>query len=222
MLDTVGGAFERLGHSASPAVLAALWAVVLAKTIAAGLPVVVNRGLARPSLRGALRRLAWLAGWGLAAYGLVLAVPGLAIQAGLLHVGARADRRALPWHAYLWDPWFLVWGLLGSAGAGESSRSPGRGHISSVGEAVSIAIPRTLPTRVRSASWASNVAWFRRVTGRHPRPARYQLTFHPASEADLAALDAALDAANTKPSSTTSPTGGSPAKSSEPATSAAT
>lgn len=58
LLDTVGGAFERLGHSASPAVLAALWAVVLAKTIAAGLPVVVNRGLARGH-RCAVRSVAW-------------------------------------------------------------------------------------------------------------------------------------------------------------------
>ncbi|MHB1789022.1 MAG: DUF3995 domain-containing protein [Acidimicrobiales bacterium] len=112
LLDTVGGAFERLGHSAGPAVLVGLWAVVLAKTVAAGLPVAVNRGLGRPSLRGVLRRLAWLTGWVLAAYGLVLTVPGLAIQAGLLHAGTHADRRALAWHAYLWDPWFLVWGLL--------------------------------------------------------------------------------------------------------------
>jgi hypothetical protein len=22
------------------------------------------------------------------------------------------DHRALAWHTYLWDPWFLMWGLL--------------------------------------------------------------------------------------------------------------
>lgn len=34
------------------------------------------------------------------------------------------------------------------------------------------------------------------MTGRHPRPARYQLTFHPAIETDLTALDPdTLDAA---------------------------
>jgi hypothetical protein len=27
-------------------------------------------------------------------------------------VWATADHRALAWHAYLWDPWFLIWGLL--------------------------------------------------------------------------------------------------------------
>jgi len=26
-----------------------------------------------------------------------------------------ADHRALAWHAYLWDPWFLVWGVLVTA-----------------------------------------------------------------------------------------------------------
>jgi hypothetical protein len=28
---------------------------------------------------------------------------------------ASADHRALAWRAYLWDPWFLVWGLLVTA-----------------------------------------------------------------------------------------------------------
>jgi hypothetical protein len=115
LLDTVGGTFERLGHSPGPAVLAGLWTVALVKTVAAGLPVAVSRGIGWPLSRSAFRRLAWLAGWVLAAYGLVLTVPGLAIQAGVLHAGAHADRRALAWHAYLWDPWFLVWGLLVTA-----------------------------------------------------------------------------------------------------------
>ena len=30
-------------------------------------------------------------------------------------LGAGADHRALAWHAYLWDPWFLLWGLLVTA-----------------------------------------------------------------------------------------------------------
>lgn len=28
---------------------------------------------------------------------------------------ASAGHRALAWHPYLWDPWFLVWGLLVTA-----------------------------------------------------------------------------------------------------------
>jgi hypothetical protein len=48
----------------------------------------------------------------LTAYGLVLTVTGLLVQSGVIVSSASADHRAQRWHAYLWDPWFLVWGLL--------------------------------------------------------------------------------------------------------------
>jgi len=56
--------------------------------------------------------LAWLEAGILTLYGLVLTTAGLLVQADLLHASADADHRALAWHAYLWDPWFLIWGLL--------------------------------------------------------------------------------------------------------------
>ena len=37
---------------------------------------------------------------------------GLLVQAGVIGRSAHPDNRALEWHAYLWDPWFLIWGLL--------------------------------------------------------------------------------------------------------------
>ncbi len=46
-------------------------------------------------------------------YGLVYTAVGLLARAGVVH--ASTDPRALAWHAYLWDPWFLVWGLLVAA-----------------------------------------------------------------------------------------------------------
>jgi hypothetical protein len=56
--------------------------------------------------------LAWIEAGILTIYGLVLTVVGLLVQAGVIHASATADHRALAWHAYLWDPWFLIWGLL--------------------------------------------------------------------------------------------------------------
>jgi hypothetical protein len=56
--------------------------------------------------------LAWVECAILTGYGLVLTGAGLLIQAGLVPTGADADHRALEWHAFLWDPWFLVWGLV--------------------------------------------------------------------------------------------------------------
>lgn len=112
LLDTVGGVFEHLAHSSSPVVLIGSWLVVLVKVVAAALPIVVVRELVPTSACRAARGLAWTAGAVLVAYGSVLTMSGLVIQAGVLQPGAHADGRALAWHAFLWDPWFLIWGLL--------------------------------------------------------------------------------------------------------------
>lgn len=112
LLDTVGGVFEHLAHSSGSVVLLGSWLVVLVKVVAAALPIVVVRELVPTSARRAVTGLAWTTGAVLVAYGSVLTMSGLAIQVGALHPGAHADRRALAWHAFLWDPWFLVWGLF--------------------------------------------------------------------------------------------------------------
>lgn len=114
LLDTVGGSLARLGRDRSAGVLAALWGAVVLKLIAAVAPVVAvhDRGCDVNSTRPAAWILAWLAGAVLILYGSVLTVVGLLVQAGVVHAARNADWRALDWHAYLWDPWFLVWGLL--------------------------------------------------------------------------------------------------------------
>jgi hypothetical protein len=56
--------------------------------------------------------LAWAQAAFLTLYGLVFTAVGLLVQSGVLHASADADRYAMAWHTYLWDPWFLVWGLL--------------------------------------------------------------------------------------------------------------
>ncbi len=90
----------------------ALWAAVVLKLVAAGLPLLALRW---PSGRG-WKRTVWGLAWAEAAilvlYGVVLTTAGLLIQAGVIPTSATADHRALAWHAYLWDPWFLIWGVL--------------------------------------------------------------------------------------------------------------
>jgi hypothetical protein len=54
--------------------------------------------------------LAWIEAGILTIYGLVLTTAGLFVQAGIVSAASKADHRALAWHAYLWDPWFLAWG----------------------------------------------------------------------------------------------------------------
>jgi hypothetical protein len=45
--------------------------------------------------------------WGAVVLKLIAAVAPV-----FVHASRNADWRALDRHAYLWDPWFLVWGLL--------------------------------------------------------------------------------------------------------------
>jgi hypothetical protein len=111
LLDTVGGSIERIGRDDGIGAKLGLWAIVVAKLVAAAVPIVAI-GWRRVTRRDrVVRRLAQLEAVVLTLYGLVQTAVGLLVQAGVVSAGAHADRRALRWHAFLWDPWFLVWGL---------------------------------------------------------------------------------------------------------------
>lgn len=114
LLDTIGGALEREGRAGSAILIAVLWVTVVLKMVVAvvGLVAVVGHRRIRARHHRLARRVAWAAALILVLYGGVLTVVGLLVQSDLLHASANADHKALGWHAYLWDPWFLLWGLL--------------------------------------------------------------------------------------------------------------
>ena len=93
------------------------------RPVAAVLPLLALRRMTSSGWHRAVSLLAWIEAGILTVYGLVLTVVGLLVQAGTIHLSAGADHRALAWHAYLWDPWFLIWGLL-VAGALRRGRHP--------------------------------------------------------------------------------------------------
>lgn len=115
LLDTIGGDIERWARERHAGLGAAIWAVAALKLgVALAAPVLAGVGAGRlPAwTRGRVpRRLGWVAAVTLALYGGVLTVTGLLIQAGVIEAAADADDRALAWHAYFWDPWFLLWGV---------------------------------------------------------------------------------------------------------------
>jgi Protein of unknown function (DUF3995) len=118
LLDTVGGSLAASGRDGSAGIMTAVWGAAGLKIIAAVLPVLAagRAAAAGPVLRRrGLRVLGWAEAVILTLYGLVLTTVGLLVQSGLIRAGAGADHRALAWHAYLWDPWFLLWGLLVTA-----------------------------------------------------------------------------------------------------------
>jgi hypothetical protein len=115
LLNTVGISLSQPGQAGRAAALLTVWGAAVVKAIAAGLPVLAAGTWLRSAdrrLQRQVRGLAWIEAAILTAYGLVLTASGLLVQAGVIKASANADHRALRWHAYLWDPWFLVWGIL--------------------------------------------------------------------------------------------------------------
>ena len=115
LLDTIGGSLEAQGRAGSAGIVVLLWASVVLKIVAALLPLAVIRRWGPARIRPAITALAWSAGIILTGYGLVLTVAGLLVQVGIIATGPESNQRALAWHAFLWDPWFLLWGLLSLA-----------------------------------------------------------------------------------------------------------
>jgi hypothetical protein len=110
LLATVSSSLVAAHQSAT--VVMAVWAAVLLKAAGALLPLYVRRPAPPSKWHSRLRLVTWVEGAVLTLYGIVFTSVGLLVQAGVIHQGRTADRRASLWHAYLWDPWFLVWGLL--------------------------------------------------------------------------------------------------------------
>src|SRR3984885_5251361 len=115
LLNTVGISLSQSGQAGHLAVLLAGWGAAAVKAVAALLPLLAIGVWPRSANRG-LRRLArvltWIEAAILVGYGLVLTASGLLVQAGVIKTAAHADRLAMKWHAYLWDPWFLIWGIF--------------------------------------------------------------------------------------------------------------
>lgn len=132
LLGTLGGALEREARSGSAGSLALVWGAAALKLVGALLPIAAVRFVGWTVARPSLRVLCWIEAVVLTAYGLALTSVGLAVQAGVIPTSDHPDRRALAWHAFLWDPWFLAWGVcalvavLAARRAGIRATSPSR------------------------------------------------------------------------------------------------
>jgi uncharacterized protein DUF3995 len=114
LLDTVGGSLEEWGRERSFVVVTVLAAVAVVKVGVAIAAPVVTGAVNAPAWATARapRVLSWVAAVVLTAYGGLLTATGLVVQAGIIEPGSDADRHALAWHTWFWDPWFLLWGLV--------------------------------------------------------------------------------------------------------------
>jgi hypothetical protein len=112
-LDLLGKEVIRLADEHAAGFLLAAWVSGLLKLAGT----VLALALVQPwgqHLRP--RRLLLVAGWACSAllivYGAGNIITMLLILAGIISTPADMDWRGFHGHLYLWDPWFLLWGVL--------------------------------------------------------------------------------------------------------------
>jgi len=115
LVDTLHRSFQEGARTRELRLVLVVWAAAVLKVVAAVLPLVALHRLTRPGWNRLVWVLSWLAAAILTLYGLVYTAAGLLVLWGVIRLSAATDRRTLTWYAYLWDPWFLVWGLLAAA-----------------------------------------------------------------------------------------------------------
>jgi Protein of unknown function (DUF3995) len=116
-LSTVGGPLEELGRAREPALISVVWIAGSLKLLAGFLALALVRSWGRAFPRRMLLAAAWLGAALLTAYGGLFMLGGVLVVAGAIPASPTADWTALRWHAFFWDPWFLLWGTLLAAAA---------------------------------------------------------------------------------------------------------
>ncbi len=112
LLSTVGASLARPGGQ-GPVVVVGVWAAVVLKLLAALVPLVVVRAVFEGSWARRAVVLAWVETAVLVVYGFAWSATEILVE--IFSSPPASERRAYAWHAYLWDPWFLLWGLLAAA-----------------------------------------------------------------------------------------------------------
>lgn len=108
LLDTLGGSLERLARERSSGALALGATVVLIKSVAGVLALL----LLSPPQRGwrIIAGLDILTAAALCVWGTANVLVGALVLSGGIE-RADVNRHALRWHVFLWDAWFLAWGV---------------------------------------------------------------------------------------------------------------
>lgn len=114
LLRTVGAWAVRLAEDRPVATAVTLGVVAAVKIAGSVVPVLVETGHVRGRRRW--RALEWAGAAALIAYGLLNVTVAWAVLGGLITTAGGYDPAAEWGHGALWDPLFLLWGLLLAAG----------------------------------------------------------------------------------------------------------
>ena len=120
-VNTLGSGIQALARD--PGFVAVVWLTGVAKVVGGLFALTLVRPWARwlPPIWKLV--LAWAGGIGLALYGGVqLIIEGL-VLGGAIRVSGAVDWEGLRWHVWLWDPWWLLGGVLFLLAAWQYQRS---------------------------------------------------------------------------------------------------
>lgn len=116
-LDTLGGDIERLARARDPAILAANWAAAVLKLAGGALALALVQPWGRRLPRRPVVVSARIGAVLLTVYGAVQLAGVLLVHVGVTEVATPVASEVVYWRLLLWEPWFVVWGLLLGAAA---------------------------------------------------------------------------------------------------------
>jgi hypothetical protein len=110
--DTLGAEIDRLAREREPGFVASLWSAFALKAIAAALALALVESWGRRLPRRPLLVLGAATGAGITLYAAANFVQHALMAVGTIDTPDALGTEALPWHLALWDPFWLVGGVL--------------------------------------------------------------------------------------------------------------
>jgi hypothetical protein len=123
-LNTLAAGLRELARTHNPGLAALAWVTGGLKVLAGVLALSLARPWGRVVPRWLLLAGAWGAGVLLAIYGAANLVEFGLMEGGVIALPAFVGATALRWYLLLWEPWFLIGGILFLAAARSFSRRP--------------------------------------------------------------------------------------------------
>lgn len=111
-VNTLGGQIEELALARDPMVVTLVWVTGVLKVAGGLLPLALVRGWGSTLARQWLLRGAWAGAGLLTVYGLVQVASVALVALGVLTPTQPVEPLVLWWRLLLWEPWFLLWGVL--------------------------------------------------------------------------------------------------------------
>jgi hypothetical protein len=112
-LETLGEGIKAQALAGDPEILLVNWIGVFGKVLIGLLALAAGRRWLLPRLNHGLRLGLWIAGGLLALYGSLNLVQHILMLTGIAPIArSLGSLAAVRWHLFLWDPWWLLGGIL--------------------------------------------------------------------------------------------------------------